>query len=226
MRTTWRTELPLLVVVAAMFVVAAVVWSSMPERIPTHWNAAGEVDGYGGKLKGLLTLPLVALGVYVLTLVFPRVDPLGGNYARFEGVYQIIRYAIVLVLAAVYGFTVLRVSGVGLEAPAVVPVLVGVLLIVVGNFLGKVRPNWFVGIRTPWTLSSKLSWVKTHRLGGWVLISLGVVEIALGISTSGFGLTLLAPLIAAGVAALYAYSYLVWRGDPDRSLTRQESESS
>ncbi|WP_207955780.1 SdpI family protein [Rubrobacter marinus] len=113
----------------------------------------------------MLLLPLVTLGVYLAMLLLPRIDPRREAYALFEGAYGIIRLSTVAFLALVHGLVLLWVRGVEPDVAVVVPVLVGGLLVVIGNLLGKIRPNWLVGIKTPWTLASKRSWVKTHRLG-------------------------------------------------------------
>ena len=91
MKIQWRTELVQWLILAAMFLAVAVCWSRVPDRIPTHWNAAGEVDGYGGRFVGLLLLPLTALGLYGMFLVLPLLDPGKTNYEGFSKVYLIIR---------------------------------------------------------------------------------------------------------------------------------------
>ena len=224
MRLSARTELPQLLLIAAMFVVAALTWPVAPERIPVHWGLSGEADGYAGRFWGLFGQPLIATGLYVLFLVLPRVDPLGTNYARFRNPYLIVRYLIVLFIGVIYGLVVLWARGVDLEFSVVLPVAIGLLFVVVGNLLGKIRPNWFVGIRTPWTLTSKRSWTKTHRLGGWLFVFLGLTFLVGGLVRP----SLFASLAGIGVAAcallLFVYSYLAWRKDPDaRPLgTRRE----
>ncbi len=173
MRLTWKSELPQLMLIAGMFVLAAVSWPSAPEQIPVHWHISGRVDRYGGKFEGLLLLPLLALGLYLLLLFLPRIDPRRANYARFRNAYLTVRVAIFLFIALIYGFMLLWIGGTRLNPSVVVPAMIGVLFVVLGIPMGKIRPNWFVGIRTPWTLTSELSWRKTHRLGRWVFILVG-----------------------------------------------------
>jgi uncharacterized membrane protein len=212
----WRAELIQLALIAAMFVVAAVAWANVPDRIPVHWNLQGQVDGYGGRFIGLLLLPLVTLGLYGLLLFLPRLDPGYANYRAFAGAYNLIRISLVVFMAALYGVTVLAALGQPVDVGTLVTLGVGGLLVVLGNVMGKIRPNWFVGVRTPWTLSSKLSWNKTHRLAGWVLIALGPLVALSGVLRSnGF---LIATVVIGGVslAWLFIYSYLVYRRDPDR----------
>ncbi len=216
MKIDWRTELPQWIVIVAMFLLAALSWPSAPDRIPVHWNAAGAVDRYGGKFEGLLLMPLVASGVYLLMIFLPRFDPGRANYAQFAGAYNIIRLAIVTVLAAVYTLMILLVRGHPVDMSSAVNVLIGGLMIVLGSLMGKVRPNWFVGIRTPWTLSSKLAWNKTHRLGGWLLMIAGLVMIASTGLPAPRNVIISSGTIFAIVAFLFIYSYFVWRADPDK----------
>jgi uncharacterized membrane protein len=216
MIVTWRTEAVQLALIAAMFATAALSWPYLPAHIPVHWNLQGEVDHYGGKFTGLLLLPLVTLGLYALLLVLPRLDPGYVNYPSFAGTYNVIRIALVVFQAVLYAVIVLAAFGQPLDVGAFVTLGVGVLFVVLGNVMGKIRPNWFVGVRTPWTLSSKLSWNKTHRLAGWVFIILGPLIALSGILRSNA--FFVATLVLGGVclAGLVVYSYLVFRTDPDR----------
>lgn len=100
-----------------MFVLG-LVWPSAPDQIPVHWGLAGQPDRYGGKFEGLLLLPLLTLGVYLVMLLVPRIDPRSANYAQFQGAYSIFRLSSVAVLALVYGFILLWIRGVELNATA------------------------------------------------------------------------------------------------------------
>jgi uncharacterized membrane protein len=216
MKFTWRTEWPLWALLAAMFTLAAITWPHAPDRIPVHWGLNGEVDRYGGKFEGLLLVPLLGLGTYLLFLVVPRFDPGRANYAQFAGAYTLLRVSILAVLALVDGVIHLWIRGVHMSMGTLIPMLVGAMFVVMGSVLGKIRPNWFVGIRTPWTLSSKLAWTKTHRAGGWVFMAAGVLLILAGVLNSTRALIVVIALTGAGVLGTVAYSYVLWRGDPDR----------
>ncbi|HEX3722855.1 MAG TPA: DUF1648 domain-containing protein, partial [Nitrolancea sp.] len=100
MRINWRIELPQWIIIAAMFIAAIAIWPTVPSRIPVHWNASGNVDGYGGKVEGLLLLPAIALGIYLLLLFIPRIDPGRANYIQFSGPYLIVRYTVLVLMAA------------------------------------------------------------------------------------------------------------------------------
>ncbi|MGC2239766.1 MAG: DUF1648 domain-containing protein, partial [Acidimicrobiia bacterium] len=149
-------EIVQLAIIAGMFILAAVRWGSVPDQIPVHWNAAGEVDGYGGKFVGLLLVPIMTAALYPLLKYLPRIDPASRNYETFAGTYLLVRVLLTVYLAFIY--VVLNLA-IGNEETFPVGELivaaVGVLFIILGSVMGKFRPNWFAGIRTPWTLTSK-----------------------------------------------------------------------
>lgn len=216
MRITWRGEAANLSILAAIAVVAAYGWVTLPDRVPVHWNASGQIDRYGSKLEGLLLVPLLAIALYAVLLVAPRIDPGRANYARFAGSYATMRLAILAFLAVVYAAIVISGAGAPLDVPTVVGLAIGALLVLLGNLMGKVRPNWFVGIRTPWTLSSTRSWDQTHRLGGWLFIAMGV---AIALALPSRSPVALVAAFAFGLVCtivLVAYSYVVWRADPHK----------
>ena len=103
----------------------------------------------------------------------------------------------------------------GVPADGLVQVALGALLVVIGSVMGKIRPNWFVGVRTPWTLTSKRSWLKTHRLGGWLFMIWGLIQIPVGLLLPGARIFTLVAALAV-IATLLIYSYVVWRNDPDK----------
>lgn len=209
-------------ILAAMFVSAAVAWGRVEEPVPVHWNVAGEVDRYGSRFEALLLLPLITLGLHALFLVIPRIDPGRANYASFTGPYYLMRLAVILLMGAIHAMMVATALGADVNVAALVPFGVGVMFIVLGNVLGKVRPNYFVGIRTPWTLASTRSWNETHRVGGRWMVLLGAAFVLIGLLNLvglPLGPEVVALVVGGGVAVfvigLAVYSYRVWRDDPD-----------
>ena len=157
MNTSWRTELPQLAIVAALFGWSALLWPTAPDSLPVHFDLGGNADRMGNKLEGLFAVPTVALAVYLILRFLPRLDPARENYASFMGVYSTLRLAVMIMLALIDLAILLPLVGVQVNQAAAIRLLVGGLLIVFGAMMGKIRPNWFVGIRTPWTLASKES---------------------------------------------------------------------
>jgi uncharacterized membrane protein len=215
-KTSWRLEAPQLALIAVMFAAAALAWPVAPDSIPVHWNASGDIDRYGGKVEGLLLMPLIASGIYLLMRYLPNLDPGRANYARFGGVYATIRIAVLALMAAIQGVTLFSILRRPVDMALIIPLLVGSLFVLMGGLMGKIRPNWFVGIRTPWTLSSKVAWVRTHRLGGWLFVAQGLLFILSGLlGFSAFNGFVIASMLAM-IVVLFAYSYVVWRADPEK----------
>ncbi len=207
------------VIVLAMLAVSAWAWPQIPAdaQIPIHWGPDGQVDGYGPKWVGLLGLPAVALAIVGLLAVIPRFEPRRANLERSSTAYVAIALTVVGFFAVLHVVAVMAALGSDINTTTVALAGTGVLFVVMGNFMGKTRSNWFFGIRTPWTLSSDRSWTQTHRLGGWLFIAIGLAVL---VSTLAFG-----PMIAlwvmlgglgVSVIGLFAYSYVVWRDDPAR----------
>lgn len=216
MKFQWRTELFSWSCLGCMGLLAAWAWPRVPERIPVHWNASGEVDSHGGRFMGLLLLPLISAGLYFLLLVVPKLDPGKTNYEGFAKVYTIIRNTLMTFLSVVYTATTMTALGWRVDMARVITMAMGLMFMVLGNYLGKVRPNWFVGVRTPWTLSSKRSWTKTHRLSGWLFLGCGVAAFATGVVRPQWSVFVLMGTILPSTLVAVIYSYFAWRTDPDR----------
>lgn len=216
MKSLVRREWPYWTILVAMFLTAAIVWPVAPEKLPVHWNAGGQIDRYAGKFEGLLLLPLIGLGVYALMLLVPRLDPGRANYARFFKAYLVIRLLPLAVFAVLYAAGLLITFGIPVPMNLAVLLTTGGMFLVLGNYLGKIRPNWFVGIRTPWTLSSKLAWTKTHRLAGWVFMGIGLITIGAAFLPGAWSVGVFLAALLLGSLSLLPYSYFVWRRDPDR----------
>jgi uncharacterized membrane protein len=149
------------VLVIGLFGVGMLLWPSTPEAVPVHWNLAGQVDRYRGKFEGLFMVPIIALVLLVLFELLPRLDPHRARYAEFWTAYTVIRFAVFAVLAGVYGVILLWTQGVQVSVGPVIGTLIGTLFIVMGLVIDQVRPNWFVGIRTPWTPCSDWLFIPT-----------------------------------------------------------------
>jgi len=198
-------------VIAGMFLAGVLVWPLAPERMPVHWNLSGTVDRYGGKWEGLFLLPVIALLVALLFEVLPKIDPHGERYVEFRTPLALLRLGVVLVLAGVYAVALLSTFGVAVNVGLVIGGLVGALFVLIGFIIGQVPPNWFVGIRTPWTLSSETAWAETHRQGRWVFVVMGLAFLLYGIAQTPWALYLALAVCLAGVLGLVGYSYVVWR---------------
>jgi uncharacterized membrane protein len=216
MKFSWKMEAALWLIIAAMFALSAWAWPRVSEPMPVHWNWQGEADGYGSKLTGLLVLPLVCVGMYLLMLVIPFADPGRANYQSFTKAYGAIRIGVFLLLAALHMATVASAMGQQINMTTIMLPALGVMFCVFGNFMSKLRPNWCVGVRTPWTLCSRLSWDKTHRLAGWLFLVMGLLFFVAALVPTTAMLIAMISIDAVCLAWIIVYSYLVYRRDPHR----------
>lgn len=191
-------------------------------QFPVHWGLNGEPDRFGSREEAFLGLPALSLGLTLLMAVFPFLDPRGTNLRRSGEAYLTVwigSLSLMALLQAGLTLTALGVweVGAGSPFPRLVTAGIGLLIAAVGNVLGKARPNWIMGVRTPWTLSSDVTWERTHRWTGrlFVIVGLAAVVAAFALPPQIAMLTLVGGVIASGLWS-FAYSYLVWRTAPDK----------
>lgn len=207
-------KLDLLVILACAVSIAGlavVVYPRLPETVPTHWNFRSEVDAYGPRWT-ILLMGLLPFAVFLLMKLAPRFDPRREAYERHAKPYAILTAVISLAFVPIAWIVALAALGVGIDVGILIRVVIGLLFIAIGNYLGTLRPNYFVGIRTPWTLADPEVWRRTHRRGALVFIAMGAVvllSLALPHSALAGGLALASILLL--VLYLFVYSYLEFR---------------
>ena len=200
-----------LVIILASIILSIYFYQHFPARVPIHWNVAGQVDNWGSRSFGAFMLPALLVVMYFLFGIISRIDPRKERYAEFAKVYAIIKTAIMVVLFAVYVVASLNAIGYTISVAFWIPFAIGLLFIVLGNYFGKIRNNYFVGIRTPWTLSNEEVWNKTHRLGGKLFILGGVIMLLTGFTPVTLRLPLLILVIVFIAVVPIAYSYLLYK---------------
>ena len=166
----------LLVVLSAC--ISAWYYPHLPAQIPIHWNAPGRITNYGPKLWAVLQMPIVLACMWVLLLVLPLISPKGYRLDPFLGAFGAVVIGLMAALL-IQNVVVLRSALHGSTPPGgLVFFTVGAMLIILGNYMGKFRKNFFIGVRTPWTLASDEVWARTHRVAGWLYIVAGLVVMA------------------------------------------------
>lgn len=217
------------VITALMAALSLWGWTVLPpgDTVAMQWGFNGEVSRYGERLEALLLLPVIALLISAFFVLAPIIDPRGKNLVRSGSVRVMVWLGTLGLLAVVHASIVLRAAGVfemdGLVFPRLTLLLVAALMAVLGNLLGKVRPNWFIGVRTPWTLSSDRSWDVTHRWAGRGLVLTGVVAGGAIVTlpfTVAFSIWI--TLLLGTTAMAVVISYFAWRSDPDRETYNEE----
>lgn len=200
-------------IVAVLILTLAItilVYPELPGMIPSHWNMAGEVDGFLPTIWGVLIIPLLMILLTAFFFLLPRIDPLKENYRKFRAYYDgfILVFLVFFLLIQVQ--IILWGLGYQISPNLIIPPLAGALFIYLGFLVGHAKQNWFVGIRTPWTLSSEQVWKKTHALGGNLFKIAGIIAIA-GVFFGDYALWfVLVPVLAVAVFTV-AYSYFEYQ---------------
>ena len=200
-------------VILASITAAVLVYDQLPDPMASHWNAKDEVDGYTSKFWGTFLLPIVTAGLLALLLVIPHIDPLKENIAEFRGIFN--AFILVMALFMTYVWALTIVWNLKPETfkfgSALLPAM-GLLFIFLGYMIRNAKQNWFVGIRTPWTLSSDRVWKETHRIGGSLYMISGAITIFgifFGVQAVWF---VLVPILGTTIF-LYIYSYALYQGE-------------
>jgi uncharacterized membrane protein len=196
----------------------ALLWPRLPERVPVHWGISGEVDRYGSRWELVLLGPVLLAGLWLLLSLVRRIDPkasapLEPDAPPAEAGALDAAVAIVLALFAVLHLVLLlQAAGLALVGPLLHALWISAFMVLLGNVLGRVRPNFFVGIRTPWTLSDDQVWRRAHRLGGRLLFASGLSAALLcAVLRPGPALGVAAGLLGASLLVPAAASFFWWR---------------
>jgi uncharacterized membrane protein len=212
--------------IGAISFVAAVgfsIWAfpQLPERVATHWNMHGQVDGWSSPLAAAALLPAIMLLLGGLFAIIPRIDPRRESYQLHGGTYWTVVNAVLGFMAAVHIVVLGQALGWNLNVRQILGVSLGALFVLIGNLMTRIRPNWFIGIRTPWTLSSDTVWRKTHRLGGVTFVLGGLVLIVTGVLGNSFvRIAGIASIIVAGLIPV-VYSWFLWKKEQETSAQEQ-----
>jgi uncharacterized membrane protein len=206
----WKKEIVSIVSISIMFIAATILYPHLPSQIPIHWNIQGHIDNFATKsFWSVFLIPLVTFGIFLLLLFTPYIDPRKEKYLNFLTVYRILRLSLVLF----FFFTTIIVWASTMGAPLpvgkLIPGAISVLFIIIGNFLGKVRRNYFVGIKTPWTLQNETVWNRTHRLGGKCFAAAGVLGLLGLLLPVHWAFTLFFSVTVAAAIVPIIYSYLL-----------------
>ena len=191
------------------YVYLAIVWNKMPDHVPTHFNIAGNADAWSGKTSLIFLPGALGIGIYLLLLLIPVLDPkkkirnMGDKYYTF-------RFMLTFFFS-LFATYLLYISNSGsLKNPNLLIGLIGALFAILGNYFQTIRPNYFIGIRTPWTLENEQTWKKTHRLGGrlWMAGGVLIVFISFIISSNNALAITFAIILSVMVIVPVVYSYI------------------
>lgn len=209
---TRTTTILVLLMIAAASIAGLMLWNQLPDQMASHWNANDQVDGYTSKFAGVFLLPLITLGLFLLFLVIPSIDPLKANIAQFRDVFNLFIALMAAFMLYIHALTLrwnLGYTDFGMSK-AMLPAM-GILFFFIGYMMRKAKRNFFIGIRTPWTLSNDKVWDETHRLGS-VLFMISGVFAFIGSFFGGMAAFwfLFVPIIGSTLITL-VYSYILYQ---------------
>ena len=205
-----KKEIIMLVIIFTSFIIGLLVYPSMPVKMASHWNSAGQVGGYMSKLWGVFLMPILALGMFVVFLIIPHIDPLKKNIKKFKKYYDNFILFMIVFLFYINILSLFWNSGSRFDMGKAIIPAIAILFYFIGILVENVEPNWFIGIRTPWTLSSKKVWKKTHEKGATMFKGCAVISF-IGVVAGTYAMWfVLVPVIATAVY-LFVYSYLEYK---------------
>ncbi|MGI6764305.1 MAG: SdpI family protein [Anaerovoracaceae bacterium] len=199
-------------ILLANMIAAFIIYPKMPEMVPIHWNIQGEIDNYASKTFGTFFLPILNIAMYFLFLLLPKLDPKRANYERFTKSYKLIRYTIHIYMSLMFVVTVYAGMGHSIDIGFWITIGISLLIIILGIVIGRVKHNYFVGFKLPWTLANEEVWDKTHRIGSKLMVVGGIIALAFAFLTENqtrfYSLMacIFIPLIITAV-----YSYMIYK---------------
>ena len=176
MKINLQKELPLIAIVLAPFIYLAFIWKNLPDSVPIHWDIEGDIDRYGDKSELILIPILLPLLIYVIFTIVPLIDP-KGKIQQMGNKYFMLKAAMTVFMSILAMIIIYAVQNESLYNPNYIILLIGVLFMILGNYFKTLRANYFIGIRTPWTLENQTVWKETHKLAGKIWFIGGLVII-------------------------------------------------
>jgi uncharacterized membrane protein len=211
MNAALRKELPIIGIVLMPFIYLAFIWNTLPNKVPTHWNYKGEVDHWGDKFSLVGLLFMLPVFVYIIMLVAPKIDPkkritlMGGKF------YQL-KFFLVLFMSLLASFIIFVTKNQSFSSPNLIYIIIGILFLVLGNYFKVIQPNYFIGIRTPWTLENNEVWKVTHVFAGklWVIGGLVIVLGGLIFENYSFSIVFISLVVVLAIVPM-VYSYIKFK---------------
>ncbi|MFA5746844.1 MAG: DUF1648 domain-containing protein [Candidatus Paceibacterota bacterium] len=201
-----KSKAIIIATILASFAVGFWAYPQMPEMVASHWNENGEVNGYMPKFWGVFLMPILSLVMSFLFIVLPKIDPMKANIEKFRNYYNSFISAIILFLFYIYLLTIEWNLGHRFDMVYFLIPALSALFYWSGILVEKAKMNWFIGIRTPWTMSSEAVWDKTHKLGGKLFKASALISLAgLFFGPLAFWFTILPITFVSFYLIIYSY---------------------
>jgi len=207
---TFKIHQGIIILILISVIATVFIYSSLPEKIPMHWGIKGEVDSYGSKSFAWF-IALLPLAIYLLMIYVPEIDPRRESYKKHKKAYAMLMNVLVLFLITLHWIIIFSALGYQVSVARIIPIGIGILFIVIGNYMGQIRPNYTFGIKLPWTLADETVWKKTHRIGGYAFILSGLIFIIAGIINKSYSFYLAMSSLFIFITYIFIYSYLEYK---------------
>lgn len=210
--STRTTTILVMIMIIGATIAGLLLWNRLPEQMASHWNINDQVDGYISKFWGVFMVPLITLGMFGLFLVIPSIDPLKANIAQFRKAFNLFIVLIVTFMLYTYGLTLAWNLGyTDFKMSTSMSPAIGLLFIFIGFMLRQAKRNFFIGIRTPWTLSSDRVWDKTHQMGSTLFMLAGALAVIGSFLGGVMAFWMLMIPIFGSTIFLVIYSYVLYK---------------
>lgn len=202
--------LPLLIILIS--IVASIwVYPQLPDQIPTHWGVNGEVNDYSSKQSAVWMGPAIMVIIYAALTLMPKIDPKRANYPRFASSLYLVNTLLMLVFLGIQAVVISQWLGYEYNMTRFVPGLVGIIYLILGNYLPRYQQNHYFGIKTPWTLTNPEVWRKTHLFAGRVFVSTGVLLLLSLLLPTAWMVSILLILIIGSALLILGSSYYFFK---------------
>ncbi|MDP2749416.1 MAG: DUF1648 domain-containing protein [Nanoarchaeota archaeon] len=210
-------------IILLMIIIGIYVYPTLPDKIPTHWNFKGEIDNYGPKTFALFGLPLIALTIYIILSVIKYFDPYRKNIEEFKHLYGI-KLAMVAFMFAIYTGMIMQALGNKFEMGKFVIVLISLLFFYLGYTLRSIKRNYFIGIRTPWTLASETVWNKTHRLGSFLFMLAAFMMLLSFFAPENSAISMIFVLVPIFAIVIFSFGYSFYLFKKEKNSGKKKKE--
>lgn len=205
-----KKNLPKLIITSLIIlipiVIGLILWDKLPDQVPMHWNAQGEVDGYGTKFQAVFLMPLVLVAFQWICVLGTSLDPKKQNIN--DKIFTLVLWIIPVISLLCNSMVFATALGHKVSVEIIMPLFMGTLFVIIGNYMPKCKQSYTVGIKLPWTLDNEENWNKTHRLAGFLWVIGGVIIMATAF-LGAFWLFFI--VLIPMVIVPFVYSYLLYK---------------
>lgn len=197
-------------IIILIWIFTFAIFGRLPDKIPMHWNISGQVDRFGSKNE-IFILPSTITIIYFVMLFIPPIDPKRANYGKFAEAYRIVRAVVVIIFMAVYFASTYSALGYRIDMNRIGNFIIPFMLIGFGSVMGKLRHNYFVGIRTPWTLADEEVWNVTHQVASKIWLIAGIIGLFFSFFKGTWVIVFMFAILMIAVIVPIVYSYMIFK---------------